>query len=709
MIGYIQSRGRARKPNSKYVIMLAEEAHAERKRYESFVETEGALKDRALFTNESVEKNLDGEETPEEEDFDPRDFNLREIYHNPVTGATLTFDTSVVLLARYCSSMPHDRFTPALKPVYTTWSEGGLYHARVTLPPSLPIEPKYLNYETTEGRYTKREARRAAAYDAVCVLHVNLRIFDDNLLPITSKPGSYSDDADGNPLSDISMIPEVLDTAVVDPWQITEQLLLYRIRVDDSESCIGLVTSSHLTSAHIRSQFGSLSIAPATLLPFKSQEHRMTCEHMMASYTEFCLNYMITSRPRKGPLAAFIVPLSPESMMPDYEYMKKTPQNTGNHWMSERDNWDSFGGPQLAQCGQLIENTFQRSRPLVLLGVRQDLTVSSGLLDDVLVYGHRNLKHKPCLSSNEYLVQVRNLTRVVSTKYQLDDISCSKNSTSDSDPFYLPSSACSLLPVPHGIQLVYSCLPPLMQRITDLYRANKLVNAYHLDGVELSHVVEALTLPSSSAGFSNQRLETLGDAVLKVAVVVHVYHKFPNYHEGQLSALKTKSISNRTLLSRGSALELPSYMTVEVHNVRQWRFVRPEPTVSPDNPTVKRRIPRRSIQDCMESLLGAAFLSGGISLSLKVGTHLDLCFGGAMPWSERYETPPPKQPLPLFKQLETICNYHFRCSDLLREALTHSTFEALGMPSYQRLEFLGDGKFILQMHHAAFDTVTSYY
>lgn len=44
-----------------------------------------------------------------------------------------------------------------------------------------------------------------------------------------------------------------------------------------------------------------------------------------------------------------------------------------------------------------------------------------------------------------------------------------------------------------------------------------------------------------------ERLELLGDSVLKYAVSCHLFLKFPNKHEGQLSSERTHIICNATL------------------------------------------------------------------------------------------------------------------------------------------------------------------
>lgn len=105
----------------------------------------------------------------------------------------------------------------------------------------------------------------------------------------------------------------------------------------------------------------------------------------------------------------------------------------------------------------------------------------------------------------------------------------------------------------------------------------------------------------------------------------------------------------------------------------------------------KRRFARRSVQDCMEALLGASFLTGGIDMTLQTGTVLQLCFGGTDPWSIRYcsqdQTPIPA----LFKNLQEDIGYEFKSGQLLTEAITHPSFQSASS-CYQRLEFLGDGE-----------------
>lgn len=57
--------------------------------------------------------------------------------------------------------------------------------------------------------------------------------------------------------------------------------------------------------------------------------------------------------------------------------------------------------------------------------------------------------------------------------------------------------------------------------------------------------------------FNLERLETLGDSYLKFIVSLFLYHKFPTFNEGQLTALKGKIIGNRNLYYCGNKKGIP--------------------------------------------------------------------------------------------------------------------------------------------------------
>jgi endoribonuclease Dicer len=96
----------------------------------------------------------------------------------------------------------------------------------------------------------------------------------------------------------------------------------------------------------------------------------------------------------------------------------------------------------------------------------------------------------------------------------------------------VPMKLCESLTYPEHVRQAFHFLPSVIRRVTDVFRARAAMEQLGLPQMEEDLVIEALTLPCATAGFNNQRLETLGDTVLKVCVVVHLFNAYPFRHEG---------------------------------------------------------------------------------------------------------------------------------------------------------------------------------
>jgi ribonuclease-3 len=59
---------------------------------------------------------------------------------------------------------------------------------------------------------------------------------------------------------------------------------------------------------------------------------------------------------------------------------------------------------------------------------------------------------------------------------------------------------------------------------------------------------------------SNERLEFLGDAVLDLVVAEHIYHRYPELPEGDLTALRAAVVKTPTLARLGTRLRLGDYL-----------------------------------------------------------------------------------------------------------------------------------------------------
>jgi ribonuclease-3 len=77
-------------------------------------------------------------------------------------------------------------------------------------------------------------------------------------------------------------------------------------------------------------------------------------------------------------------------------------------------------------------------------------------------------------------------------------------------------------------------------------------------------LLQALTHSSRKADLrcSNERMEFLGDAILGGAVSEHLYRRFPDCSEGELTRMKSAVVSRAALARVGKALNLGAYLIV---------------------------------------------------------------------------------------------------------------------------------------------------
>lgn len=129
-----------------------------------------------------------------------------------------------------------------------------------------------------------------------------------------------------------------------------------------------------------------------------------------------------------------------------------------------------------------------------------------------------------------------------------------------------------------------------------------------------AHLVTALTHPSyryecEGDHEDNQRLEFLGDAALGLVAAAHFFDTCPELREGDLTKLRSK-ISSRTALARiGTTLELGAHLRLGRGEEKSGGAHRAS-----------------NLADAVESVLGAAYLDGGLKAVEKIFAALFLPF-----------------------------------------------------------------------------------
>ncbi|KAF5379867.1 hypothetical protein D9757_007186 [Collybiopsis confluens] len=704
LVGYVQSRGRARNKLSNFIVMIQQDDHGYQERYKSFIAAEPKLRETYQLASTNDEEMEEGEEE-EEENLSSTDLQGRERYIVPSTSAFVTYDNAISLIDHLCSLIPRDLYTSQPVPVYS-----GDFRSTLYLPPSLPLAPTDLIH-TGPIKNTKREAKRAVSFLAVKRLH-ELDVFDDYLFPAGSGGSKDLQDAEGKAIPDMSFVPATIDVEVRDPWIISYHKLWVHPIAVDGKVLTGVVTGTQLEPVKIVHQGSVVQTQPGHLLSLTREDEKRQLK-LMEDFTRLGVQMWISASPFKGRPGLFLVLLT-SSMELDYETMEKFVSRHGNP------DWSTIGPDHYDRI--LVSNVNQRNRAFVLRNVREDLTPMSvmtvtpeGVLQtyrDSLLKLWSHGKWTAFVPDSGAMLELSLLPRSRDGVYSLgsEDAGTTKEASAE-EIRLVPQGCCIWYSISPAISRIFRVFPALAHRVTDIYRVRAVKFELDLPPILDDLMVQALTIPSALAGYNNQRLETLGDAVLEVCTTVHLLNRFPHRHEGQLDILRQRSISNRFLLYRALDAGLDRFVTSETSWIRVWRHV-VEEYIDDVNPRRygRRSYPRRSLQDCMEATVGAAFLTGGIPMALKAGTALGLAFGGPTAWDVRYAQVERVKVASLFTRegsLQERLGYEFRNGRLLREALTHPSFassmEVEMVPTYQRLEFLGDAILDLVVVHFLYD------
>ncbi|XP_051119547.1 endoribonuclease Dicer homolog 3 isoform X2 [Andrographis paniculata] len=270
-------------------------------------------------------------------------------------------------------------------------------------------------------------------------------------------------------------------------------------------------------------------------------------------------------------------------------------------------------------------------------------------------------------------------------------------------------------------------LPSLMHRLESLMLASQLReeisrHAGHFN-VSSSLILEALTTQRCCENFSMERLELLGDSVLKYAVTCHLFLKNPKSHEGHLSSQRSRIVCNASLHKFGTGRKLQEYIRDCPFDPRRWtapgqlsiwptpcnheldtkevpldeRFFSEDTTLTIGKTCDKghRWMGSKTISDCVEALLGAYFVGGGLVAAIGFMKWLGIegefdpsLIHDSIKAASLYSYAPKAEEI---ATLEAKLGYDFTTKGLLLEAITHESISGLHVGhSYERLEFLGD-------------------
>ncbi|PGH00288.1 endoribonuclease Dicer [Blastomyces parvus] len=208
-------------------------------------------------------------------------------------------------------------------------------------------------------------------------------------------------------------------------------------------------------------------------------------------------------------------------------------------------------------------------------------------------------------------------------------------------------------------------------------------------------------------GKNYERLEFLGDCFLKMATSISLFAMNPDNDEYDFHVKRMCLICNQNLFNTAVSIKLYEFIRTQGFSRRDWypegiKLLKGKAKSESQN---KHSLGDKTIADICEALIGASLLSGGKAHRFDTAVKAVTAFVNSdnhrvSDWDcyfdlyslPKYQTAKADAgQLDLARQIGDRLGYQFNYPRLLRSAFTHASFPSWnGVPCYQRLEFLGD-------------------
>ncbi|GAB7356392.1 hypothetical protein MBLNU459_g7172t1 [Dothideomycetes sp. NU459] len=292
------------------------------------------------------------------------------------------------------------------------------------------------------------------------------------------------------------------------------------------------------------------------------------------------------------------------------------------------------------------------------------------------------------------------IVRITRFPRNLDLVRIPLHTAKQKDPQVLEVSApeCTVENIPTAYSISAICIPSILHCVQNYLVAHELQKTILLpigiDNLEL--VLEATTSSAADPIRNYERLEHLGDIILKFCTHVQLEAQHPFWPEGYLTQDKERTNGNASLSKACLRIGLDRFITTEPFAAHHWR----PPYFSDFSLTNEETVERstKTLADVVEALIGASFISRGLDGALS-------CIRLFLPAEQWFPlehsvsllaSAIPTSPTPNSALLEELIGYHFNNPLVLCEALTHASYTEASISntgatqSYERLEFLGD-------------------
>ena len=688
LVSFVQRRGRARKSASKYSIMYEERSdlskltllqRLEEKMKQAYMNEMRQIDE--LQALESMEEEGYGDLVIEATGYDQSTLFLAALTYKD--SAKLLLDDAVRHLYHFCATLPTSAYAN-LVPIFMFSKDKTTQgiSAKVVLPNSVDVSVREANSRQTWA--TEKSAKKDAAFVAYVALYY-AGLVNENLLPLRHDEEAAAACSAVDKRPSLVVVPGELDLwsdIVAQEWEHEPILHKSSIFLRQNEAVIlqmsMLLPQEIMNKIDFALHWDATQSYHCTIEPVADvvrQENAQPCFQA----TDLLLRSVFGSRMEsdKTDFACLFIPSDPGDLQ---AWVRNYSGRISGYSVLEPGNQPDKTG--------LVRDSRRSGAPFIFQKVER-------VHDDAYVgfINHSDQLLDGGIEGGQYL-KVMKLSKRADFLHRVP--TSNQAAVHEAVDIYLPAGACEVDNLPFAFSQFALFIPSIMHQVNRHIIARNLSNSI-LSTVKISDLFLINTALSTSVArepTSYQRLEFLGDSVLKYFTSLTVMAGHLTWHEGILSGKKDHLVSNARLASAALELGLAKFIRTTPFTGRKWRPLYNSKLLQ-GRIKEKRQMSTKTLADVVESLIGAAFIDGGSEKALScLEIFLPEVSWDILPRSiqilyNSYQFDFPC--LPYLAEFEHLIGYSFNLKTMLLEALTHPTYYGShACASYQRLEFLGD-------------------
>jgi endoribonuclease Dicer len=736
MISYVQSKGRARHKNSKFINMVETGNYGH-------VETIRDAKTQANIMLNWCLNELRDRVLPNIDDDVDSESSHRPVLSDAKTGAKVSFNSALAVINNFVNTLPGDSTIPNSPPMYVISPHAGEFICEVILPSNSPVE----RCIGTPQR-SKAHAKRSAAFEMCRRLH-NKKHLNNHFLPVYTQK-----------LPEMRNALLALSSKKHDSYPMRLKPSMWTdIDTNEYPSRLYLTTvdiEGYLDRPH--QPLGILSRKPlpgfpkfpifmangrfANVLTASVNEPLIVDEdflHKLTRFNHIILKDIFNKEYEENGIKMpyWIVPLQPKLafledpfFQIDIEAVDLVTGQDEYSWTPDtpidllRDKFliDRFNGG--IRYFSITVDPSKKPLDPVPEEAPQRQGVANILQYSISLYKNSAIKMKDRWDLSQPVIQAFKmpLRRNLLAKAEEEDTKSNK--------------LCWICPQPLKISTITSkfvttmlAFPSIIHRLEDYMIALEACNIIDLK-LEAHHALEAMTKDSDNSdehqddkinfrdgmGPNYERLEFIGDTFLKMATSISLYAQNQEDDEFEFHVARMLMLCNKNLFEQAKQLNIYEYVRSAEFSRRTWyppglTLIRGKGAGKAEQPP-SHQLGDKSLADVCEALIGAAFVQYDQNERAWRPTHWDHAVKTVTKlvnssshqmqnWQDyinAYRIPDYQTSqataiqLDVAKKVQQEHSYHFNYPRLLASAFRHASMPATWdqLPSYQRLEFLGD-------------------